>query len=96
MSASCYRCSYSDRTQPCTCQEPCASKLGSHLCEGLPRALAAAELRGAQRQREADVKALLDIASTFRSDSTIRVYLEASAARLNELPLAASPEETQP
>jgi hypothetical protein len=62
-------------------------------------ALASAELRGAQRQREADVKALRDIADT---QSPGWLWFESSESNLfnladylSALPLAASPEEEQ-
>ena len=61
-------------------------------------ALAAAELRGAQRQREADVKALRDEAArnVSRDDVFYKLALQYAADHLVLAPLAASPEETQP
>ena len=60
--------------------------------------LASAELRGAQRQREADVKALRDEAArnVSRDDVFYKLALQYAADHLVLAPLAASPEETQP
>jgi len=72
----------------------------------LESALAAAELRGAQRQREADVKALRDrvqwakwCADRYIADGGQLIDIRQptdGADYLSVLPLAASPEETQP
>jgi len=63
----------------------------------LPWTSAAAELRGAQRQREADVKALRDEAArnVSRDDVFYKLALGYAADHLALVPLAASPEETQ-
>jgi hypothetical protein len=83
---------------------------GRLYCEHQERtAIAAAEFRGAQRQREADVKALRDREALAEFTRARRPADKASgwaplssvagsfaADYLSALPLAASPEETQP
>lgn len=77
-----------------------------HQVDDLTAALASAELRGAQRQREADVKALRDrvqwakwCADRYVADGGQLIDIRQptdGADFLSGLPLAASPEEKQP
>ena len=67
-----------------------AEQINERLSASYSRGL----IEGARLQREADAAEVLSIAATFREDSAVRVYLEATIDHLKAQPLVSSTEGT--